>query len=157
MKLGELIAKNAIVSDLSAVDRKGALKELVTKLKEAYGADAVKVNDVVEAVLKREKIGSTGMGNGVAVPHAKLEGLKGIVGVFGRSAKGIDFNAVDGEPVRLMFLILSPNDQPDRHIAALQRISQAVRQQNFCKFLIAAKGVKEIVELFNEVDEAIKP
>ncbi|MBI3099306.1 MAG: PTS sugar transporter subunit IIA [Planctomycetes bacterium] len=156
MKLGELIAKNAIVADLSAIDRKAALKELVTRLREAYGADTVKVNEVVEALLKREKLGSTGMGNGVAVPHAKLEGLKGIVGVFGRSAKGIDFNAVDGEAVHLMFLILSPFEQADLHIQALQRISQAVRQQNFCKFLLAAKGVKEIVELFNEVDEAIK-
>jgi mannitol/fructose-specific phosphotransferase system IIA component (Ntr-type) len=129
----------------------------VEVIRESHKSANLRTADVVGALEKREKLGSTGIGNGVAVPHAKLDSLDTILGAFGRSAEGLDFNAVDGEPVHLVFLVVSPFDKADAHIQALQKIFQAVKRVNFCKFLRQAKGVKDILELFHEVDEELAP
>ncbi len=153
MKLAEFLSRGTIIDRLRAADKKGAMRELVESIRDTHKSANLKVDEVLSALLKREKLGSTGIGGGVAVPHAKLEHLESILGAFGRSADGIDFSAVDGEPVHLVFLVVSPFDKADAHIQALQRIFQAVKKVNFCKFLKQAKGTKDVIELFHEFDE----
>ncbi|MEW6027283.1 MAG: PTS sugar transporter subunit IIA [Planctomycetota bacterium] len=156
MKLCDFIAKSAIVRDLKSADRKGAIVELVEALKNAHRSEKIKVAEVVDSLMKREKIGSTGIGNSIAIPHVKIEGLKSVIGAFGRSAGGIDFNAVDGEPVHIIFLILGPFDDPEANLQVLRQISHATKQPNFCKFLRDAKDTSEIYNLFKEFDEVLK-
>ncbi|MBI2921125.1 MAG: PTS sugar transporter subunit IIA [Planctomycetes bacterium] len=153
MKLSELMIRESVVDKLKARDKSGALRELVQALKSSRKASGLKVDEVVEALLKREKIGSTGMGGGVALPHAKVEGVSTLMGAFGRSVEGLDFGAVDGEKVHLMFLIVSPPQDANQHLLALKRITMAVRSPNIAKFLKAARSGKEIHELFREIDE----
>lgn len=156
MKFSDFLTRSAIIKEIGSTDKKSTIKELVEIIKSAYSLRGFKTDNIVDALMKREKLGSTGIGNGVAVPHAKLEGLKNVVASFGRSQAGIDFNAVDGSPVHLIFLILAPADKPEANLQALQRVSQAIKQTNFCKFLKEAKDTKDILDLFKEADEALK-
>jgi len=153
MKLTDIVVREAIIESLEARDKKSAIKELVEVIKSTRKPTGFKLYDVVEAVLKREKVGTTGMGGGIAIPHAKLDGLTTLVGAFGRSREGIDFNAVDGEKVHLVFLIVSPFQEANLHLEALKRINAAVRTPNVAKFLRAARSAREIFDLFREVDE----
>jgi len=155
MKLCDFIIKKSIVKELKSLDKKGVIIELVEAVKNANKSEKIKVAEVVDLLIKREKIGSTGIGNSIAVPHVKVEGIKSAIGAFGRSVTGIDFNAVDGELVHIIFLVLSPTDAPEAHLQALRRIAQATKQPNFCKFLQEAKDVNEIYSLFNEFDEVV--
>ena len=154
MKITEFISKRAIVHNIKAKDKKGALTELVQVMRKAYEGEKFSVTDIVEGVLKREKLGSTGLGGGVAVPHAKLEGIKGLIGAFGRSVNGLDFNAIDGEAVHLVFLILSPPAKNDSYLQALQRVMTGIKQPNVTRFLLSAKSAKDIEEIFREIEEA---
>jgi mannitol/fructose-specific phosphotransferase system IIA component (Ntr-type) len=156
MKFSEFLPSTAVVKELQTTGKKDVIREMVEKIKDVFGLPGFKVNDVVDLLMKREKIGSTGIGNGIAVPHAKIDGLDKVVGAFGRSTDGIEFNAVDGMPVYLAFLILAPADKPEANLAVLQHISRAIKQQNFCKFLKSAKDVKAIADIFNEADELLK-
>lgn len=156
MKLTDVISRKSIVLNLKAPTKKAAVTELVTALKKACENEKFTVADVVDAVMEREKVGSTGLGGGVAVPHAKLAAVKGVVGAFGRLAKGIDFNSVDGEPVSLVFLILAPPEKNEDYLASLQKTMRAIKQPNVCKFLRAAKTVKDVEEVFRELEEVAK-
>ena len=155
MKLADIIPKKAIVPQLKARDKKGALKEIVQVLKGLPGGERISVNEAVDLLMAREKNGSTGIGGGVAVPHAKLESLKGVVGALGRAPHGIDYGAIDGEPVHLIFLILIPAQKSEQYLTALRKISQAIRLPNIVKFLKAAKGIREIEEIFREIEEGV--
>lgn len=156
MKLTEFIRRKAIVTSLKSPNKRGIVSELVTVLKKACDGERFSVEDVVEAVMDREKAGSTGLGAGVAVPHAKLASMKDVVGAFGRCAQGIDFNSVDGEPVTLVFLVLAPPSKNEDYLAALQKTMRAIKQANLCKFLRAAKTAKDIEDIFREVEETAK-
>ncbi len=153
MKLNEFISKKAIVTNLKAKEKKGALAELVQAMRKAYEGEKFVVADIVEGVLQREKLGSTGLGGGVAVPHAKLEGIRGVIGAFGRSASGLDFNAVDGESVHLVFLILAPPARNDAYLQSLQKVMLAIKRPNVIRFLRGAKTARDIEEIFREVEE----
>jgi PTS system fructose-specific IIA component/PTS system nitrogen regulatory IIA component len=153
MKMTDLFSKKAVVLDLEATDRKGALRELVDAAKAAYGLTRLPVADVVDAIVAREKIGSTGLGRGVAIPHTKCEIVKSVVGAFGRSAKGLDFNAVDGEPVYLLFLILATPAKEDEYVEARRCVAKAVLRPHFIKFARNAKNAKDLEVLFAEADE----
>jgi mannitol/fructose-specific phosphotransferase system IIA component (Ntr-type) len=155
MKLCDFIVKSAIIKDLKSLDKKSAIIELVEVAKNAHRSEKIKAAEVIDLIVKREKIGSTGIGNMIAVPHVKIEGIKSVIGAFGRSINGIDFNAIDGELVHIIFLILAPVDDPESSLQALRRISQATRQPNFCKFLQDAKDISEIYSLFKEFDEVL--
>jgi mannitol/fructose-specific phosphotransferase system IIA component (Ntr-type) len=155
MKLVELVTREAIVESLEAAEKKGALQELVEAVRAARKPPGYKSPDVLAAVLRREKMGSTGMGGGVAIPHAKVEGLTGVYGAFGRSRQGVEYGAVDGERVNLFFLILSPAQDANAHVSALRRVSAGLRLPNMPKFLRAAKSAREIWDLLVEMDEAV--
>jgi PTS system nitrogen regulatory IIA component len=157
MRMSDLFSKKAVVLDLEASDRKGALRELVEAAKSAYGIARLPVADVVDAIVAREKIGSTGLGRGVAIPHTKCETVKTVVGAFGRSTKGLEFNAVDGEPVYLLFLILATPAKEEEYVEARRCVAKAVLRPHFIKFARNAKNVKDLEVLFAEADEPSQP
>ncbi len=154
MKITDIIAKKAILVALKSKDKRGAVTELVQAMRRTDEGEKIVVADIVDAVMQREKIGSTGLGGGVAVPHAKINGVKELIGAFGRSAHGLEYEAVDGGAVHLIFLILSPPAQDEAYHKALQKIMLAIRRPNVLKFLRSAKGAREIEEIFKEAEES---
>jgi mannitol/fructose-specific phosphotransferase system IIA component (Ntr-type) len=153
VKLTDFISKKAIVPTLKATDKKGAIQELVQAARKAYDGEKFVVTSVVDAIVAREKVGSTGIGGGVGVPHAKLDGIKSVIGAFGRASSPMEFNAVDGEKVSLIFLILSPPAKAEAYLKALQKVMASLKKPNFVKFLKGAKTSKDIEEIFREVEE----
>ena len=110
---------------------------------------------VIKALMDREELGSTGIGAGVAVPHAKHDSVADLVGVFGRSRKGINFDALDGEPVHVLFLLLSSKSASGAHLEALAYISRLVRDEKFVRFMREAKDVNALRDLLKEADETL--
>lgn len=124
MELADVIARDAILPALKAGSKKQVLQEISQRANDAYGLDA---RLVVEGLLAREKLGSTAMGGGVAVPHARLAGLGSIVGLFARLEQPVDFEAADGQGVDLVFALLAPEDSGADHLRALARVSRLLR------------------------------
>jgi mannitol/fructose-specific phosphotransferase system IIA component (Ntr-type) len=153
LKLTDIISKKAIIPVLKATDKKGAIQELVQAARKTYDGEKFIVPSIVDAIVQREKIGSTGIGGGVGVPHAKLDGIKNVIGAFGRSSTPLDFSAVDGQPVTLIFLIIAPPSKNEVYLKALQKVMAALKKPNFVKFLKLAKSTREIEEIFREVEE----
>lgn len=154
MKLSDFIVKDAIVSELQATDRDGVIRELVTALAAAKAIAPGDVDVVVKAIIDREKHGSTGFGKGVAVPHVKHTAIKKRVGAIGRSTVGVDFAALDQAPVYSVFLLLSPQNNPDGHLQAMENIFRNLQQDNFRRFLRQADTQAKIVDLLDEADQA---
>jgi mannitol/fructose-specific phosphotransferase system IIA component (Ntr-type) len=153
MKLKEFIVTEAIVPDLKATDRDGALRELVHALAGAGAVPAEVVDEVVAALIKREQNGSTGFGKGVAVPHVKHPKVKQMVGTIGRSVSGIDFSALDHQPVYSVVLLLSPDNQPQQHLQAMNIIFTNLQKDTFRKFMRQSTTQQHIVELLDEADQ----
>jgi PTS system fructose-specific IIA component/PTS system nitrogen regulatory IIA component len=150
MKLSEIIT--VVLDDLSATDKNGVISEMVDGLVERDMVDAESREKVSRALKEREKIGSTGIGKGIAVPHAKHDSVDRLIGAFARSPKGVNFDALDGEPVYLVFMLLSNKALTSQHLDALKCIARFLREDTFCKFLRQAKSKEEIFDLFKEAD-----
>lgn len=153
MKLKDFIVADAIVADLAAGDRDGALRELVTSLAAAGALPADTVDEVVAALIKREQNGSTGFGKGVAVPHVKHPKVAKMAGTVGRSAKGIDFAALDNQPVYTIVLLLSPENQPQQHLNAMNIVFTNLQKDMFRKFLRGSETKQAISDLLDEADQ----
>ncbi len=153
MKLREFIISEAIVANVKATDRDGAIRELVTSLSTAGSLPADAVDEVVAALIKREQNGSTGFGKGVAVPHAKHPKVKQMAGTVGRSEAGIDFAALDHQPVYSIVLLLSPENQPQQHLQAMNIVFSNLQKDMFRKFLRQSTTREAIVDLFDEADQ----
>jgi PTS system nitrogen regulatory IIA component len=125
MHLGDLIKPEAVIPSLKTKSKKQLLQELSARAARISGLQEREIFDVL---WQRERLGSTGLGQGVAIPHAKLAGLKRIVGMFARLAEPVDFDAVDGEPVDIVFLLLAPEGAGADHLKALARISRLLRE-----------------------------
>jgi PTS system nitrogen regulatory IIA component len=152
MKLREFIVTEAITPELSAADRDGAIRELVTALAGAGALPEDSVEEVVSALIKREQNGSTGFGKGVAVPHVKHAKVDKMVGTIGRSAGGIDFAALDHQPVYSVFLLLIPDNAPQQHLQAMNIVFSNLQKDMFRRFLKQAATRDAIVELLDEAD-----
>jgi len=155
MKLSDLIDPKAIVSELQATSKEEVVKELVAALEVAGKVDAKDAKKLTAALMAREQLGSTGIGQGLAVPHAKHNSVGNLVAAFGRSKKGIDFDSLDGEPVYLVFLLLSNKEASGQHLEALAYITKLLRDDLFCRFLKEAKDHAELVELLREADQKL--
>ncbi len=155
MKLSELIDSQAIISELAATSKEESVSELVAALANAGKIEAGNADNLVAALMAREQLGSTGIGQGLAVPHAKHETVTDLVAAFGRSKPGIEFDSLDGEPVQLVFLLLSNKEASGLHLEALAYITKLLRDDVFCKFLKDAKDTDEIVGLLKEADEKL--
>lgn len=156
MLLKEFLVQEAIIEDLAAKDKEGVIKEMVESLVKANAITKPNAKIITKALLDREKLGSTGIGQGVAVPHAKNKASTKVIGTFGRSKKGVEYNALDGEPVFSIFLLISPEDSPGPHLRALAHISKLIRDTTFCRFLKEAKDLKELKDLLEEADDRFK-
>jgi len=151
MNMKDALRESCVIADLKGGTKEEVLTELVSALK-----DAGLVQDVGQAVgviLEREKLGSTGIGDGVAIPHGKMKGLNSILCVFGRSKEGIDFDAVDGKPVNIFFLLLAPEDSAGLHIQMLSRISRILRDPSFRKRLIEEGDDRDLFANIVEEDK----
>jgi fructose-specific phosphotransferase system IIA component len=147
MKLMDFLISEAIEPNMKSTNKTDAIKELAALLK-TTGTIA---NDeiVARVVLEREELGSTGIGEGIAVPHGKSDVVDNVVAVFGRSEKGIDFKSeVDNIPVRLVFLLVAPMGSSGPHLLALARISRLLKSKDFRERLLKAKSKSEILEIF---------
>lgn len=152
MKFADFIRVEAIKADLVADDKEGAIRELVAGLVESEGISADEQESIIKAIMKREELGSTGIGRGVAVPHTKHPSVDRLIGTVGVSPDGVDFDSLDGENVQLFFLLISPPDRPGDHLRALENISRQLRDDMFCRFLKQAKTAEEVQQLLEEAD-----
>ena len=125
---------------------------MVQALLDAGKIETDEFESIIKAILKREELGSTGIGRGVAVPHTKHPSVDRLVGSVAVSTQGVDFASLDGETVYLLFLLISPPDRPGDHLRALENISRRLRDDTFCKFLKQAKGAEDIQTLLDEAD-----
>ena len=153
MKLRDFIVSDAIIPEVSATDRNQALRELVGSLAAAGALPQTAVEEVVAALIKREQNGSTGFGKGVAVPHVKHPKIKKMVGTLGRSVEGIDFAALDHQPVYSIVLLLSPDNQPQQHLQAMNIIFTNLQKDMFRRFLRQSATREGILELLDEADQ----
>ncbi len=153
MNFRDFIVRDAIVGDLVSSGKNEAIAEMTDALIKARAISQDLRQGVLTALLNREKLGSTGIGKGLAIPHAKHPGIKGLVGVFARSREGVMFDAVDGEPVHLFFLLLSNQEHSGQHLEALATVSKRMREDIFRSFLLAARDENEILELLDEADQ----
>ncbi len=153
VKLREFIVTEAITPELKATDRDGVIRELVAALSQGGALPADAVDEVVAALIKREQNGSTGFGKGVAVPHVKHAKVKRMAGTVGRSAGGIDFAALDHQPVYSIFLLLSPENAPQQHLQAMNIVFSNLQKDMFRRFLRQAATREAIVELLDEADQ----
>ena len=135
MKFSDFVKTEAIKAELTATDKEGVVRELVTCLVESAQIGADEQEGIVQAILKREELGSTGIGRGIAVPHTKHPCVKKPVGTVGVSPTGVEFQSLDGEQVQLFFMLISPPDQPNDHLRALENISKQLQDETFCRFL----------------------
>jgi PTS system fructose-specific IIA component/PTS system nitrogen regulatory IIA component len=152
MKFADFVAVDAIRSHIDADSKEGVIREMAQSLVDAGSIAAGDLDGIVKAIMKREDLGSTGIGRGVAVPHTKHPSVGRLVGTVAVSRAGVDFDSLDGEPVQLFFLLVSPPDRPGDHLRALENISRQLRDDSFCKLLKAAKGPMDIQHLLEEAD-----
>lgn len=157
MKLNDFIVEEAIIADLQANDRDGVLREMVQSLADAGQVPVDAVDGIVQALIAREKNGSTGFGKGVAVPHVRHAQVKKMVGTVGRSVRGVEFAALDHQPVFSLFLLLSPEGQEQQHhLQAMNVVFSNLQQDIFRKFLRQADSREAIVDLLDEADQKSK-
>jgi len=152
MKFADFVQVGAIKADLAADDKEGAIRELVESLVNAGALKADDLDGILKAIMKREELGSTGIGKGIAVPHTKHASVAKLVGTVGVTSEGVDFNSLDGEKVHLFFLLISPPDRPGDHLRALENISRQLRDDTFCRFLKQARSAADIQQLLEEAD-----
>jgi fructose-specific phosphotransferase system IIA component len=152
MKFADFVSREAILADLAAPDKEGVIREMVQALQEAGNIEADEQESIVKAILKREELGSTGIGRGVAVPHTKHPSVEKLVGMVAVSKEGVDFASLDGEIVQLFFLLISPPDRPGDHLRALENISRQLRDETFCRFLKQSQTAEQIRQLLDEAD-----
>jgi len=156
MDYTKLFTTKHVVRDIAEVEKEKVLREIVDQLRERKLLPDDAAKEAIAAILKREELGSTGIGRGVAIPHAKLKKLDKVVAAVAVTDHGIDFGAIDGENVSLVFVILSPADRSDEHLAVLRWLSTLVRNSDFCRFARASKTPKEMVALIEEMSATVK-
>jgi PTS system nitrogen regulatory IIA component len=149
MKIAEFLRPDAIIADLAGQTAEAVLAELCRPLAVGQRVDG---HRLLETLLEREKLGSTGIGDGVAIPHGKVAGLPGLLASFGRSKAGIDFRAIDGKPTHLFFTLFAPENSAGAHLKALARISRIFKNPAFREAIIRAKDAAEIYRLISQED-----
>ena len=152
MKLIELVPEGAISTNLQSTQRDDVVAEMVDQLIAAGSVEAGSRDDLIAKVLSREQTGSTGYGRGVAVPHVKQMGVGTMSVAIGLSQTGVDFNALDRQPVFSVFLLLSPIDRPEEHLQAMEAIFKQLSKETFRRFLRQATTVEDVRTLLQEAD-----
>jgi len=153
MKIMDFLSKKAVTVDLEAKNKKEAISELVDLLIKAGEVKQKNKDELVKILLERESLGSTGIGQGVGIPHSKSPLIKNLVGAVGISKTGIDFDSLDGEPAYIFFLLLAPQESAGPHLKALARISRLLKDKYFRDILKSAKTDKELINIINQEDQ----
>lgn len=153
MRLAEILRESSVIADIKGVTKREILFEMVETLKNARLIDDI--DSVVDIIMEREKLGSTGIGDGVAIPHGKMKKLNTILCVAGRSKEGVNFDAVDRQPVHIFFLVLAPEDSASMHLKVLSRISKVLRDQSFRKKMLKLADAHEIYTNIIEADDKL--
>ncbi|HTL48250.1 MAG TPA: PTS sugar transporter subunit IIA [Verrucomicrobiae bacterium] len=151
MKIMDFLNIKAIKLNMQSTEKEDALKELVDVLTETQPITDKK--SVVKSLIERENLGSTGIGQGIAIPHGKTDLVKELVAVLGVSHKGVNFEALDGEPVYIFFLLVAPKDTAGPHLKALAQISRLLRDSYFCELMKRCKTPDEIFELIQREED----
>ncbi|MDR1942430.1 MAG: PTS sugar transporter subunit IIA [Endomicrobium sp.] len=150
MKIMDFLSPDAITVDLKSADKKSAIVELVEILKSVKKVK--KTDEIIDVILEREKLGSTGIGQGVAIPHGKTDALQEQIGVLGISRKGIEFNSLDGEPVHIVFLLVGPVEVAGQHLKALSRISRLFKDKFLRQAIRDASTKEEVIKIIQQED-----
>ncbi|MGC8643907.1 MAG: PTS sugar transporter subunit IIA [Isosphaeraceae bacterium] len=153
MKLSDFVIRESIIVDLQATGKEEAIREMVGSLHRAGQLADGDVEKVIRLILDREGLGSTGIGMGVAVPHTRCEALTRLVGTVALSRRGVDFAALDGDPVNIFFLLVSPQNQPGDHLRALENISRHLKDERFVSFLRQARDREQVVQVLDDADQ----
>lgn len=152
MKFADFILHDAIRTELKSTNKSDVIREMAESLRDAGGIKKEEFDGIYKAIIKREELGSTGIGRGIAVPHTKHVSVEKLVGTVAISHEGVDFDALDREKVYLFFLIVSPLDHPSEHLRALEHITRQLRDDTFCRFLKQSKTKDDILTLLDEAD-----
>lgn len=150
MKITDFLSRETIVPALASRDKNAALEEMAGYLGSTHRLDKDKV---LKVLLERERISTTAIGEGVAIPHGKLNGVERVVGVFARSPEGIDFASLDGGPTHLFFVLVAPENAAADHLKALARISRLLKDEAFRRRLMAGQSSQELYTTILEEDE----
>ena len=151
MKILDILGKDLIIPELTSRSKEGVLRELVHALSRVE--NRVDEDRMIEILLERESLGSTGIGEGAAIPHGKSKEVTRILASFGRSIPGLDFQSLDGKPTYLFFLLIAPENSAGMHLKALAQISRLMKDPAVRKRLLEAKSAEEIYGIFSEGDE----
>lgn len=153
MKIMDFLSKKAILADLKATKKEDVIKELVDLLISAGELDKNSRAKVLDALMERESLGSTAIGQGIAIPHAKSDCVEKLVGAFALSKKGVDFDSLDGEPVYIFFLLLAAQDSAGPHLKALARISRLFKDKYFRENLRNCDDDKQVIKVISQEDD----
>ena len=151
MKITDILGEGLVVSDLAGDSKDEVIEELAGVVA-AHHPEIDRVR-LVQALEDRERLNSTALGEGVAIPHGKLPGLKRVVAAFGRSRDGVDFSSLDGKPTHLFFLLVAPEDSAGAHLKALARISRLLKDESFRQRLLAAPDAADLYRTIREEDD----
>ena len=151
MKIADILSESMVVPALSGGDKTDVIEELARVVSREH--PEIDHGRLVQALEDREKLNSTALGEGVAIPHGKLPGVKRVIAAFGRSPEGVDFNSVDGKPTHLFFLLVAPEDSAGAHLKALARISRLLKDEGFRKRLMQAAGGPELWQTIRTEDD----
>ncbi len=151
MKIAEVLEKEFIIEELTSRTKSDVLQELVDV--SLAGRTDYQPEETVNILHAREKLGSTGIGDGIAIPHGKLAIIDDMVVSFGRSREGIDFNAMDGRPVYLFFLLLAPENAAGQHLKMLAKLSKMLKDESFRRDLLASRSRDEMMKIILDKDD----
>jgi len=150
MKILEALHRDAILTDLTSRDKQGLIEELAAPVARVIGVSCA---DLVDVLMDRERLGSTGIGMGIGIPHGKLKDLDTLVMGFGLSRKGVDYDSLDGRPTHLFFMLITPESSTGLHLKALARIARLLKNETFKEMLFRAKTPDDIIAVIRAEDE----
>ncbi|MBI4516524.1 MAG: PTS sugar transporter subunit IIA [Deltaproteobacteria bacterium] len=153
MKISDILPEALVFPSLRAQTKAEVVRELAEQLAAQY--PEIDPNRLIEVLWERERLGSTAIGDGIAIPHGKLPGLRQVLGAFGRHVQGVDFQSLDGRPTQLFFLLVAPDDSVGQHLKALARVSRLLKDRAFRARLLAAPDRAELCRIIREEDERL--
>jgi len=155
MRMSDFVVRESINPELKATTKEGVIREMVEGLRTAGYFKGGEPEDIIKAVLKRELLGSTGIGRGVAIPHTKHPSVDRLVGSIALSKNGVPFDALDGEPVHVFVMLISPQDRPGDHLRALENVSRSLRDDGFVRALRQAPSREAIWDLLGDMENPV--
>jgi len=150
MNIMDFLNKKAIMPDLKSKDKKGVIAELIDALVKAGAVRAKEKDTLLKTLMERESLGSTGIGQGIGIPHGKSSNVKELVSAFGLSKQGVNFDSLDGDPTHIFFLLVAPEESAGPHLKALAKISRLLKDKYFRDMLKNAKNEKEIIDIISD-------